>query len=232
MILIKNGNAFELIKEIPDKSIDLILTDPPYDGTKYMKSLSENEKRTMALEFKRVLKDTGNIALFTGYNDKWKWYNILSEIGLKFIREIIWVYKNPSGFRVVPRGKLRKFIASHETILWFAKDEEKYYFNNDGLIELSWIEHNAFSGIIRLKGFENLPKEKMNVTPKPIKISDILVKRLCPKNGTILDPFMGFGTFGISSQKFGCNYIGFEIRKEIYEFAKKRLENLSQFGNL
>ncbi|MEM5829742.1 MAG: hypothetical protein QW040_03760 [Candidatus Aenigmatarchaeota archaeon] len=65
------GDAFEQIKLIPSESIDLILTDSPYDNTAYMQGLSHKEKIFLAKEFKRVLKQTGNLALFCGYEDKW-----------------------------------------------------------------------------------------------------------------------------------------------------------------
>jgi len=226
-IVLKLGDAFKLIKEIPDNSIDLIFTDPPYDGTKHMDELTDKQKEEMAKEFYRVLKPTGNLALFCGYEDKWKWYNILTRLGFKFRREIIWVYPNPTGsLFAAAQGKLKNFVAAHETCLFFSKTDN-YYFNNEGMVEKDWFEHPAFGGIMRIMGYENTPKEKIGVTPKPIALAKIIVKRLCPKGGVVLDPFMGTGTFGIAAQWYGCKFIGFEINEKIFEFAKKRLNNLS-----
>lgn len=224
------GDAFEEIKKLKTNSIDLVLTDPPYDNTNYMEGLAGVQKRVIAEEFKRVLKPTGNIALFCGYEDKWKWYNIFSDLGFKFIREIIWVYKNPTGFMPMARIHLRKFIAAHETILWFVKSED-YYFNSEGLIEKDWFEHPAYGGIMRLRGVEELPAEKLGVTPKPLKIAEILVKRLSKENDLVLDPFMGTGTFAVACLKLKRNFIGFEIRKDIYEVAKKRVEKFMNKRN-
>lgn len=222
MIEIKLGDAFKLIKEIPDNSIDLILADPPYDRNRYMKPLRDIEKKYMAEQFKRVLKPTGNIVLFCGFYCKWKWFALLSKVGLKFQQELIWIYENPG----MIRWKIKHFTPAHDNILWFSKTES-YYFNNEGTSDLTWFKHKVYCGVLR--GKENLPKD-ITITPKPLKISDILVKRLCPKGGIILDPFMGTGTFGISAQRYGCNYIGFEIKPEIFEIAKKRLRNLTSFG--
>jgi DNA methylase. len=58
-----------------------------------------------------------------------------------------------------------------------------------------------------------------------LRIARIIVKRLCPENGVVLDPFMGFGTFAIPCLEQGKNFIGFEIRPEIFEIAKKRIES-------
>jgi DNA modification methylase len=219
MIDLRLGDAFKLIKEIPDNSIDLILTDPPYDGPNYMPSLTDNQKEEMAKEFYRVLKDSGNLALFCGFEDKWKWYNILTKIGFKFQRELIWCYTNPFKFGFKPK----KFIPAHETILWFSKTNN-YYFNKEGRLEKSYILHYAYIGIIRHRGLENLPKEKHDITPKPLKIAEILVNRLSKEGDLVLDPFAGYGTFAIASLKLKRNFIGFEIREEIFKIAKERIE--------
>jgi DNA modification methylase len=220
-----NGDSFKILPTLEDNSIDLIFTDPPYDNTEYMPGISDKQKEILASEFKRLLKETGSLALFSGYEDKWKWYNILTNEGFHFVREIIWVYPNPTGFRPIARKGLRKFIASHETILWFVKDKEKYYFNNEGLVEKDWIEHNCFAGITRLRGVEGIPTEKMSVTPKPLKLARIIVNRLSPPNGLILDPFMGFGTFAIPCIEQNKRFIGIEIQEDIYKIAEKRVFN-------
>jgi DNA modification methylase len=217
-----NGDSFKILPTLEDNSIDLILTDPPYDNTEYMPSLTDEQKEFMAKEFYRLLKPEGNLVVFCGIYDKWKWYNILTKIGFKFAREIIWVYPNPNKIRF---PNLKKFIMAHETALWFVKDEEKYYFNREGLMELDWFEHPAFSGFMRMHGVEKTPTEKMNVTPKPIKLARILVNRLSPPNGLVLDPFMGFGTFAIPCIEQNKRFIGIEIREDVYKIAEERVFN-------
>lgn len=214
------GDARKEIKKIEDNSINLIFTDPPYDGTEYMASLSDKEKVFFAKQFKRVLCEDGSIVLFCGFIDKWRWYNILTKLGLKFLREIIWVYKNPTGLRLV---NAKKFIASHETILWFTKSDN-YYFKSDIHVEKDWVEHNSFTGFIRLRGLEKLPTEKFGVTPKPLKICEMIINRLSKKGDIVLDTFAGFGTTAIASMRLGRNFIGFEIREDIYKIAKERIE--------
>ncbi|MEM5855209.1 MAG: site-specific DNA-methyltransferase, partial [Candidatus Aenigmatarchaeota archaeon] len=136
---------------------------------------------------------------------------------------IIWVYNNPSGFRPMARKGIRKFIAAHETILWFVQGKE-YYFNNSGLVEKDWIEHPAFAGFVRLSGKEGLPTQKLGVTPKPLLIAEMLVNRLSKENDFVLDPFAGYGTFAIASLMLKRNFIGLEIRPEIYKIALNRIK--------
>ena len=222
-----HGDAFKLIKDIPSKSIDLVFTDPPYKRSARVKleSLTGEQMKIMASEFFRVLKRTGNLALFCGMYDKWDWYRYLCDVGFKFKMELLWVYKNPSTIRF----QTRQFVPAHGTILWFVKSDD-YYFDNEKYIELSWMEHNAFVGITRGKEF--VPSEKLNVTPKPLKIAITIVKRLCPPNGTVLDPFAGLATFGIACKILERNYIGFEINKQYYEIALERLKKFEYKASL
>jgi len=149
MIDLKLGDAFKLIPLIKDSSIDLILTDPPYDAAEiYMPRLTDMQKREMAKQYWRVLKPTGNLATFCGYTDKYKWYQILNK-NFRYMRELIWVYKNPSHGKMRVVKQARKFIIAHESILWFAKSEKTHYFNNEGTVELTWFMHPAYSGLRR-----------------------------------------------------------------------------------
>lgn len=217
-----HGDAFKLIKQIDNDSVDLIFTDPPYKRTTQvnLKPLTSEQMFTIAKEFARVLKREGSCVLFCGMYDKWDWYNILTDVGFNYIMELLWVYRNPSTIRF----QKRKFVPAHDTILWFSKSD-KYYFLEDSPIELSWFEHKAFVGWVR--GQEYIPKEKLNTTPKPLKIALTIVRRLCPPNGLVLDPFAGLGTFAIACKLLGRRYIGFEITEKYYKIA---LDRLSKFN--
>lgn len=218
-IEIIRGDAFQLIKQVESNSIDLVFTDPPYKRATQVKlrELTNMQIKIMAKEFARVLKKGGNLALFCGMYDKWDWYQALKEAGLNYIMELLWVYRNPSTIRF----QKRKFVPAHDTILWFSKGEE-YYFDERVPIELSWFEHKAFVG--KLRGQEGVPSEKLNTTPKPLKIAIIIVKRLCPLNGIVLDPFAGLGTFAIACKLTNRNYLGFEINEKYFHIVLDRIK--------
>lgn len=196
--------------------MDLIFTDPPYSNTNYYNQISNYKKEVLAREFKRVLKITGNLVLFCGMYCKWDWYNVLSKY-LKFHQELVWYYKNSSKIRCVSR----KFVPAHETLLWFTKSD-KFYFKKQIPFGFTVIEHHTFSGFLR--GYEGLPKEKIGATAKPLKIAEIIVDRLCPEDGMVLDTFAGTGTFAIACKKLGKKYIGFEIDEKWFTLAKERIE--------
>lgn len=216
------GDALKLINTVEDESVDLIFTDPPYDMSIYMPALPDGQKQVMAAHFKRVLKHMGNIALFTGYIDKFKWFNMLSEEGLKYRRELVWVYPNPAGFG---RNQRVMFVMAHESILIFTKSEESY-FNYDGIMERSWFLYPCFSGW--MKGAEGNPKEDVGATPKPLRLCITLIKRLCPPGGLVLDPFAGLASFGVAALLTGRRYVGFEIREDVFRYAAARLKHFAK----
>jgi len=209
------ANCFDLLPFIEDESIDLILTDPPYDNTRYMPSLTRIQKETVAKEFKRVLKRTGNLLLFCGFDDKWTWYEILKEAGLKFRREIIWVYDNPSNY---PPPK--NIQASHETCLWFSKLSKRYYFKQ-GVMLRTWVNCPTPSGILR-------EFEVLNITPKPVPLLIRLIEFSCPLGGLVLDPFMGTGSTGVACMKTGRRFIGIEIKRKYFDLAVERVKRESK----
>jgi len=73
----------------------------------------------------------------------------------------------------------------------------------------------------RNKGLENITCT--HPTVKPVKLMSYLVKLITPKNGIVLDPFMGSGTTGIAAKQIGMNFVGIEKEKEYLEIAKKRI---------
>lgn len=223
-----NDNCFNVFKEIEDESVDLILTDPPYtikqDSSKsYLEltPLTGVQIDEMFKEFKRILKRTGNVMIWCADVFSFQLYNYGVKY-LKYKQKIVWVYKNPSGYNA------RGFKYAHENLLWFVKSKN-YYFKPNKITLFSWFEHHAYGGFLRDK--DGAPAEKLGVTPKPLTPSKYLVKALCPKGGLTIDPFLGTGTTGVACINY-CNFIGIEKKKNIYEFAVKRIDKEIKKGML
>jgi len=224
--LLINEDCFNILKILPSRSVDLIFTDPPYDKNEVgLQRLTDEQKRTIAKEFARIIKDEGNIALMCGKICKWKWYNILSELGLKLHSEVTWLYTNPPQFKI-PAECQKGFIWSHDTILCFSISD-KFYFNVKEIKDRTdWIQTYTLTGIIR--GSENLPEYIKGTTPRPLKVANKIIKFMLPKDGIILDPFMGTGTFLIPANKG----IGIEKNKEVYKVAVGRVKKYKQKESL
>lgn len=224
-IILKHGDAFKLIKEVEDKSVDLICTDPPYDipddtaRRVGVKPLTYKQKMEIVSEYKRVLKDTGSIVTFTGYNDMTVWIELLKKQGFHYRRPLVWVYRNPSG---IPSKD--NFYSAFEMILYFTKTS-RYYYKPDKIV-LNWFEATAAGGTHREKPDEYLWDSKLGTTPKPLSVVRTLVEMLCPEGGLVLDPFMGTGTTAVACKQLGVKFIGFEIKKHIYEYAVERVNKV------
>jgi site-specific DNA-methyltransferase (adenine-specific)/modification methylase len=231
-----NTNSLEFIKTLPDNSIDMIFTDPPYDlpdspTKKSLLELNENIenlpddiKKEYTFQFARIIKEKGNIALFCGYVDKFKWYQYFKDNNLLFKRELIWIYKNSPSIRL----KIRNFNASYESCLLFTKPDKdnksNFYFHKDTPKDefntKNWILHNVQNGF--LKGTEDTPKNLIGTTPKPLKVARWIIKPLTKEKDIVLDTFMGTGSHGIASLQLDRKFIGIEINKNIFEFTQNR----------
>jgi len=215
------GDAKELLLTVPDASQDLVLTDPPYDMlTPNIKTppLTHATKEIMVRHFKRILKPTGNILIFVGLKDKFRWDVKFKQYNFILKSEIIMTY--PGGMK-----SPKHFLPAHESALHYVLSK-KYYFEGGELFEDVYKTQRP-RGITRNYGYDykTAPIEKMHVTPKPLGLVQRLIEILCPEGGRVIDPFMGSGTTGEACVITGRKFIGFEIKKDIFDFAVKRIED-------
>jgi len=223
------GDSLVLMNEIKENSIDLIVTDPPFAIDFNAKRNNYNRKQTKVLEgyneikkddyydftYKwmkeayRVLKETGSMYVFSGWNNLKDILNVLDEVGFITINHIIWKYQ----FGVFTK---RKFVTSHYHILFVAKDEKRYKFNK--------IEHYPEDVFIINREYWT------NKVKTPTKLPMELVKKLIlfssDKGDIVFDPFLGSGTVAVCSKMLGRHYLGFEIVKDYYKFAIDRISKV------
>jgi DNA modification methylase len=221
-----HGDAFKLIKDVPNSSVDLILTDPPYDATIHIRTgrLTNEQKLAMAKQFFRVLKSTGNLVIFCGFTDKFDWYNVLRNF-FKFKSEILIVY----GMGRYSRIFIKNFAPAYEAALYFVKSD-KYYWKERAIESTVFTVKRNEGFSVDYIGIPDPKKLKLNVTPKPLSVVKRLVEILCPPGGVVLDPFAGSGTTAIAAKVTGRKYICFEINKELYDFAVKRVKSVRVNG--
>ena len=222
-----NGDCMEYMKNIPDKSVDLILTDPPYNIAQYStgniylegrsainNDISDWDKKIInpqdfVKDFKRILKPNGNIFIFSGYN-------LLGEYHQAFDPEFD-TYTLFAWHKTNPTPKIRKngFLNSLEFMvcLWNKKHKWNFSFQNE--------MHNYFECPICM-GNERLKKPK-HPTQKPLKLLRHLIKIASNEGDVIFDPFMGVGSTGIAAQELNRKFIGIEIEKDYFYAAKDRI---------
>lgn len=222
------ADSKDIIKRIPDNSVDLILTDPPYNlashstGNIYLPGRAPMNNdvadwdrinfcpEEWADEFIRILKPTGNLFIFTSYNQLGRWYNCLDH---KFdtTNFMIWHKTNPA-----PKIFKAGFLNSCEMI--FTCWNKKHTWNFISQAEM----HNFVESPICMRP-ERLNNPK-HPAQKPIKILKKIIEIASNKEDIIFDPFMGVGSTGIAALQLGRRFIGVEIDKSYFDAAKKRIE--------
>lgn len=252
-----NGNCIELLGELPDNSIDLTLTSPPYNiGKEYEKVLTLDEyldwcERWIGSIY-RVTRDDGAFFLNVGYisiPDTAKSiplpYLLWNRIPFFLQQEIVWNY----GAGVA--GK--KFLSPrNEKLLWYIKNQNRYCFNLDEIRDPDVAYPNQKkNGKLRCNTIGKNPSDVWQIakvtsgkgrsskerTPHPaqfpVDLCDRVIKGFSSKEGILLDPFLGSGSSIESALRSGRFSIGFELRKDYCRIAANRIkEALSDSSQL
>jgi len=214
------GNSYELIKDIPDNSIDLIVTDPPYcvgttSNGKKGKWLDNNIIMpffdSLFKEFNRVLKD--NTACYI--NTDWRTYPFLYPIIQKYLdvkNLIVWDYE------WIKAGSHYRF--SYELIIYCTKGDCKRKFSAS--------ERDVW----RIKPINFTSKNKLHNAQKPIELVSKMINNSSVTNDIVLDCFSGSGTTCVAAKKLGRQFIGIEIDTEYYKIGIDRLNSIADNGQI
>lgn len=180
---------------VPDNSVSLIMTDPPYHE-KYLPLFGDLSKHAA-----RVLRDGGSLITYAGHFNIGKVINMMESQGLKFHWIISVVHSGPSASVFG-----RKILVGWKPMLWFTKGDYKGPFVRD-LIK------SEFQG-----------KELHEWAQSTVE-ADYYIKHITIENDIVYDPFLGQGTFGISAVKQNRQFIGCEIDKDHFENARRLISD-------
>lgn len=206
------GDCLEILRSMPDKSVDLILTDPPY-GIQAGGLLKESYKIGSRTE----------LANRTDYgHSDWDDFTPSKE----YFDEMIRVSKRQVIFggqyfadKLPPRGRW---------IIWDKKVEEKYQ-NDFSDCELAWTSENGSTKIIRylwngmLQGNMANKEKRQHPTQKPVEMIGQILAMFSEEGDTVMDPFSGSGSTAVSCVRLKRNYIAVEINPEYCKVAESRL---------
>jgi adenine-specific DNA-methyltransferase len=244
-------NNLDFMRSLPNESMQLIVTSPPYNlGKSYEKKKSTVEvyieQQTAAIaEAYRLLKPKGSICWQVGnYVEDGEIYPLdiilyqkFKDLGMQLRNRIIWTFGH--GLHCQNR-----FSGRHETILWFTKEDD-YTFNLDPVrIPSKYPEKKHFKGPKRGQYSSNplgknpsdvwdIPNVKANHVEKtdhpcqfPIGLVERLVLALTDKGDSVLDPYLGVGSSAIAALKNQRNAYGCDTHKEYIKIALDRVEQL------
>lgn len=230
------GDCLELMKDIPNKSMDAIICDLPY-GTTACKWDSVIPFEPLWEQYKRIIKDNGAIVLFG--SQPFTSALIMSNIK-DFKYDLTWLKERPSN----PALAKKRPLNYKEDILVFYKKQPTYNpqmtlrdeknkrnnknekFNTETSAKLGdSFKKTGMNDYCYPKNFINVNVQRgLHPTQKPLELIKYLVKTYTNENDWVLDNTCGSNTTGIACYDLNRNYIGIEKDKDIYEVAKKRME--------
>jgi DNA modification methylase len=213
------GDCLKVLPTIPSESVDLVLTDPPYNLGKFENdNLQEEEFKNFSLrwlnECYRILKKNKPL-FFTFWSDgMYEMYNIIKKTQFNFVQTLIWYYPNIVGYKGKPL-----YIRSFDPIFVLSKDKPRKLNLIKGQSSIDcW-------NILKIpKPQSNFKEDKLlHPTQKPVALFKKIIMENSNESDIILDPFLGSGTTMIACRNLKRSCIGIEINPEYIEITKKRL---------
>lgn len=223
MVDLRQGDCLELMKDIPDESIDLLVTDPPYkivqggctNKAVRLKGSNQEQLKKGTLfnnnsikfsewipEVYRVLKNNSHCYIMSNDRNINELLNICEKVGFKLLNILVWGKSKHSPNRY--------YLKNCEFIVFLRKGKAKNI-NNMGTKQLLLIDN-----------VEN----KNHPSEKPIKLMKILIKNSTNEQDKVLDPFMGSGTTGVACKELNRNFIGIELDENYFNIAKERINSI------
>jgi DNA modification methylase len=242
---IHQGDCVEVLAALPERSVDLIFADPPYNlqlrqelrrpDTSLVDAVDDAWDqfadfasydaftREWLAACRRVLKDTGAIWVIGSYHNIHRVGAIMQDMGFWTLNEVVWVKENP-----MPQFRGVRLANAHETLLWAKKsrDQKRYSFNyhalkqlNDGKQMRSDWRLPICSGAERLR----VDGVKLHSTQKPEALLYRVILASSSPGEIVLDPFFGTGTTGAVAKRLGRRFIGVEREAAYVAAARARI---------
>ncbi len=255
------GDCVNILRTLPDSSVDMVVTSPPYDAVRDYKGFSFNLHDT-GKEIFRVLKDGGVAAMviqdqtknfgksLTSFRTIVDW---VDNVGFKLFETVIYKKHGAEG-----AWWTKRFRVDHEYIPIFLKGERPSYFDKEHLKIPSKHGGKTMTGCAtRLTNGETLKSKKVVINAMkcrgtlwdyttcgdgtrlkhehpatfPNKLPVDLIKCFCPENGLVLDPFIGSGTTALAAIGLKRNYLGIDISDVYCKLAERRIREESGEAN-
>ncbi len=239
-----HGDCLEVLPGLPEKSVDLVFADPPYNLQLRNELWRPNQTRVDGVEdawdrfagfaeydtftrtwlagCRRVLKDTGTLWVIGSYHNIFRVGAILQDLGFWILNDVIWVKTNP-----MPNFRGVRFTNAHETLIWASRAPGAHYtfnhqamraLNDDLQMRSDWLLPLC-TGPERLK----VDGKKAHSTQKPESLLYRVLLASTRPEDVVLDPFFGSGTTGAVARKLHRHWIGIEANAGYVELARQRI---------
>ncbi|PRX37340.1 modification methylase [Meinhardsimonia xiamenensis] len=242
------GDCIEVMRALPEASVDLIFADPPYNlqlkselhrpDNSRVDAVDDDWDRFASFEdydrftrdwlsaARRILKPNGAIWVIGSYHNIFRVGATLQSLGFWILNDVIWRKSNP-----MPNFRGKRLTNAHETLIWASREEgAKYTFNyealkalNDGVqMRSDWVLPIC-TGHERLKGEDG---SKAHPTQKPQALLHRVLVATTNPGDVVLDPFFGTGTTGAVAKMLGRDFIGIERDEGYVKLARRRIADV------
>ena len=217
------GDCLEMIDQLPDRSVDLMLTDSPYNISRENRFWSMNRQSMdfgawdhdfdltgwIAPAMQKIAKN-GAVIIFNSWHNLGMIADELEHNGMDVKDSIRWEKTNP-----MPRNRDRRYVVDFEVAVWAVKQRGRWTFNRqDPKYQRPEFSATAPNG-----------KHRFHPTQKPVSLLEELIKIHTSLGDLVFDPFMGSGSTGVAALELGRRFIGIEISEKYYQIAKERIES-------
>ncbi|MEZ5804140.1 MAG: site-specific DNA-methyltransferase [Rhizobiaceae bacterium] len=250
---ILKGDCVSALEKLPEKSIDVVFADPPYNlqlaGDLHRPDQSKVDAvddhwdqfdsfaaydaftRAWLLAARRVLKPNGTIWVIGSYHNIFRVGALMQDLGFWILNDVVWRKTNP-----MPNFRGRRFQNAHETMIWASRDRDAkgYTFNYDAMkaanddvqMRSDWL-FPICTGSERLRDRNG---DKLHPTQKPEALLARVVLASSKPGDVILDPFFGSGTTGAVARRLGRHFVGVEREQAYIDAATARIAAVEPLG--
>ena len=235
-------NCLNFLDKIEKESIDLVLTDPPYNISREnnFKSIGRTgidfgewdknfDQTTWLKKLNRIIKKNGSVIIFNDWKNLGLISAILENEGFVTKDIIRWIKKNP-----MPRNIDRRYVTDYEFALWVVKKGAKWVFNRKYKKKYQrseFIDLGDREEFLRPEFYSSIFESgaRIHPTQKAVSVFEDIIKIHTNEDDVVLDCFMGSGTTAISCLKAKRNFIGCEIDKNYLKLANERIEHFKNY---
>ena len=251
---ITGGDCVEAMAGLPERSVDMVFADPPYNLQLAGELTRPNNSRVDGVEedwdrfrdlaayddftrdwlaaARRVLKDDGTIWVIGSYHNIFRVGAMLQDLDYWILNDVIWRKTNP-----MPNFRGRRFTNAHETLIWAAKGQDASYtfnygamkaLNEDVQMRSDWLLPIC-TGAERLKDADG---RKAHPTQKPEALLYRVILAATRPGDVVLDPFAGSGTTAAVAKYLHRRYLGIEREARYVELARQRVDRVKPVADL